>query len=393
MNIPIWTGVSTFAPGQTPFGFYDNQQDFKTDANKVANFCAQRLGYPLADVELQSGSFFTAFEEAVTTYGNELYAYKVRENYLSLEGSTSNTISNEKLIEPNMAGIVRVAEQYGEEAGVGGNVTWYKGFLPLKSGQQDYDMNAWAQASASLENGDSIELKRIFYEAPPAITRYFDPYAGTGTGMIDLMDSFGWGSYSPAINFLMMPLNYDMQVMQAIELNDQIRRSNYTFELINNRLKVFPIPSAGGAYGSNFTGGHCGNLVFEYIKKSERQNPYMDGFDKVTNVSEVPFENPNYNIINSIGRQWIFEYTLALCKEMLGYIRGKYGTVPIPDGNVTLNQSDLLSAATAEKNALIERLRAYFDETSRDKLLERRANENDFLQKELNKVPYTIYIA
>ena len=393
MNIPIWTGTSTFAAGQTPFGFYDNQTDFKTDANKVADFCARRLGYPLADVELQSGSFFTAFEEAVTTYGNELYAYKVRENYLSLEGSTSNTTSNEKIIEPNMAGIVRISEQYGEEAGVGGNVTWYKGILPLNSGQQDYDMNAWAQASASISASDSIEIKRVFYEAPPAITRYFDPYAGTGTGMIDLMDSFGWGSYSPAINFLMMPLNYDLQVIQAIELNDQIRRSNYTFELINNRLRVFPIPSSGGGYGNSFTGGHCGNLIFEYIKKSERQNPYLDGFDKVTNVSEVPFENPNYNIINSIGRQWIFEYTLALSKEMLGYIRGKYGTIPIPDANVTLNQSDLLSAATAEKNALIERLRGYFDETSRDKLLERRANENDFLQKELNKVPYTIYIA
>ena len=392
MNIPIWTGTSTFAPGQTPFGFYDNQQDFKNDANKVANFCAQRLGYPLADVELQSGSFFTAFEEAVTTYGNEMYAYKVRENYLSLEGSTSNIISNEKIIEPNMAGIVRITEQYGEEAGVGGNVTWYKGFLPLKSGQQDYDMNAWAQASASLESGDSIELKRIFYEAPPAITRYFDPYAGTGTGMIDLMDSFGWGSYSPAINFLMMPLNYDMQVIQAIELNDTIRRSNYTFELVNNRLRVFPIPSVGGGYSNGSTGADCGNLIFEYIIKSERQNPYIDGYNKVTNVSEVPFENPNYNVINSIGRQWIFEYTLALCKEMLGYIRGKYSTIPIPDSSVTLNQSDLLSAATAEKGALIERLRAYLDETSRDKLLERRANENDFLQKELNKVPYTIYI-
>jgi len=392
MNIPIWTGVSTFAAGQTPFGFYDSQTDFSTDANKVADFCARRLGYPLADVELQSGSFFTAFEEAVTTYGNELYAYKVRENYLSLEGSSTILPSNEKIIKPNMAGIVRISEQYGEEAGVGGKVTYYKGLLPLTAGVQDYDMNAWAQASASISSNDSIELKRVFYEAPPAITRYFDPYAGTGTGMIDLMDSFGWGSYSPAINFLMMPLNYDLQVIQAIELNDQIRRSNYTFELVNNRLRVFPIPSDGSAYGSKTTGGHCGNLVFEYIKNSERQNPYIDGLNKVTNVAEVPFENPNYDNINSIGRQWIFEYTLALCKEILGYIRGKYSTIPIPDAEVTLNQSDLLAAGTAEKNALIERLRAYFDDTSRDKLLERRANENDFLQKELNKVPYTIFI-
>ena len=380
MNIPIWTGISTFAVGQTPFGFYDNQADFQIDANKVADFCARRLGYPLADVELQSGSFFTAFEEAITTYGNELYAYKVRENYLSLEGSSILVEANEKIITPNMAGIVRLSEQYGEEAGVGGNVTWYTGSLALTNKQQDYDMNAWAKANAGLNVDDSIEIKRIFYEAPPAITRYFDPYAGTGTGMIDLMDSFGWGSYSPAINFLMMPLNYDMQVMQAIELNDQIRRSNYSFELVNNRLRIFPIPTSGG------------NLRFEYIKKSERNNPYSGGTNKVTTVAEVPFENPNYNIINSIGRQWIFEYTLALAKEMLGYIRGKYSTIPIPDSNVTLNQADLLSAATAEKNSLIERLRNYFDDTSRDKLLERKANENDFLQKELNKVPYTIFI-
>ena len=380
MNIPIWTGTSTFAVGQTPFGFYDNDLDFRTDADKVADFCARRLGYPLADVELQSGSFYTTFEEAITTYGNELYAYKVRENYLSLEGYSSITEANNQVMVPNMAGVVRISEQYGVEAGVGGNVTWYSGSLSLINGQQSYDMNAWAQDSASIEPNDSIEIKRIFYQAPPAITRYFDPYAGTGTGMIDLMDSFGWGSYSPAINFLLMPLNYDLQVIQSIELNDQIRRSNYSFELVNNKLKIFPIPQANG------------NLWFEYIKKSERNNPYQDGINKITNVSEVPFTNPNYNQINSIGRQWIFEYALAIAKEMLGYIRGKYSTVPIPDAEVTLNQADLLSSATDTKNALIERLRAYFDETSRSSLLERKANENDFLQKELNKVPYTIYI-
>ena len=380
MNIPIWTGTSTFAVGQTPFGFYDNDLDFQTDSDKVADFCARRLGYPLADVELQSGSFYTAFEEAITIYGNELYAYKIRENYLSLEGASSTTIPNGQLISPNLASIVRISEQYGVEAGVGGNVTWYSGSLSLIGGQQTYNMDAWAQANANLAANDSIEIKRIFYEAPPAITRYFDPYAGTGTGMIDLMDSFGWGSYSPAINFLMMPINYDLQVMQSIELNDQIRRSNYSFELINNNLKIFPIPNSSG------------NLWFEYIKKSERNNPYSNGTDLITNVAEVPFSNPNYNTINSIGRQWIFEMALAIAKEMLGYIRGKYSTIPIPDADVTLNQADLLSSAEAYRTALIERLRAYFDETSRSSLLERKATEADFLQKELNNVPYTIYI-
>ena len=188
MNIPIWTGTSIFAAGQTPFGFYDYDTDFQNDADKVADFCARRLGYPLADVELQSGSFYTAFEDAVTTYGNELYAYKVRENYLSLEGASNATIPNNQIISPNFASLVRISNQYGEEAGVGGNVTWHTGSLDLVCNQQDYDMKAWAQANANIASNDSIEIKRIFYQAPPAITRYFDPYAGTGTGMIDMMD-------------------------------------------------------------------------------------------------------------------------------------------------------------------------------------------------------------
>jgi hypothetical protein len=381
MNVPIWTGTSTFAIGQTPFGFYDNDLEFRVDADKVADFCARRLGYPLTEIELQSGSFYTAFEEAITAYGNELYAYKVRENYLSLEGASSNQQSNNQLITPNLATYVRLSEQYGVEAGVGGNVTWHSGSIDLVNNQQEYDMTTWAAANANLSANDSIEIKRIFYEAPPAITRYFDPYAGSGQGTIGIMDSFGWGSYSPAINFMMMPINYDLQVMQAIEFNDQIRRSNYSFELINNKLKLFPIPN-----------GSLSKLYFQYIKKSDRNNPYENGTDKITNISNVPFTNPSYKLINSIGRQWIFEYTLAIVKEILGYVRGKYDTIPIPDSNVTLNHGDLISAATAEKTALIEKLRTYLDETSKDKLMERKDKEADYLQNQLNRVPYTIFI-
>ena len=301
MNIPIWPGTSTFATGQTPFGFYDSDTEFAADADKVSDFCARRLGYPLADVELQSGSFYTAFEEAVTTYGNELCAYKVRENLLSLEGFSTSSVANKKKMVPNQANIVSISEQYGTEAGVGGSVTYYTGSLNLILNQQKYDLNAWAAASASLDAGDSIEIKRIFYYIPPAITRYFDPYAGTGTGLINLMDSFGFGSYSPAINFLLMPINYDIQTIQAIEFNDMVRRSQYSFELVNNQLKIFPIPKYG-----NRSGDH--KLWFEYIKKSERNNPYSSATGVITNVSNVPFENPTYKEINSIGRQWIFEY-------------------------------------------------------------------------------------
>src|SRR6056300_760075 len=381
-NAVIWPGSSSFFPGDTPFGFYDYEYQFQTDADKVADFCARRLGFPISNVELQPSHFYTAFEEAITAYGNEVYAFKVRQDYLDVEGASTGSNLNNALIQPNMASIIRMSQQYGEEAGVGGNLTWYTGSLTVSENVQDYDMDAWAAASASLDTGDSIEIKRVFYQAPPAIVRYFDPYAGTGTGMMNLLDTFGWGNYSPAINFLMMPINYDLQKIQAIELNDQVRKSQYTFELVNNRLRVFPIPTEAG-----------GKLRFEYIKESERNSINAPGTSGgVSNVSNVPYKNPTYKEINSIGRQWIFEYTLALCKEVLGYVRGKYGTVPIPGAEVTLNHADLITAATAEKNLLIERLRGYLEETSREKLLERRSLEADYKQKELNLVPQPIFI-
>jgi len=381
--IPIYPGSSSFFPGDTPFGFYDNQFDFQTDADKVVTYVARRLGYPIMDVELQDLNFYAAFEDAVTTYGNELYAYKVRENYLSIEGSPTASNLNHELITPNFASVVRYSEQYGEEAGTGGNTTWYSGSIPVTAGQQDYNLKTWASASLGLDNKDFIEVKRVFFEATPAIVKFFDPFAGTGTGIMNMMDSFGWGNYSPATNFLLMPLNFDIAKIQAIEMSDTVRRSQFSFELINNNLRIFQIPQ------------HSGNLYIQYIKLSERNNPiskYPKGQYNVTNVSNVNYCNPDYCEINSIGRSWIFDYTLAVCKEILGYIRGKYSQVPIPGAETTLNQQDLLSAAGTEKLALITRLREYFDETSRSNLLAVKAAEAESLTKIEAAVPYPIYI-
>ena len=380
-NIPIWPGSSSFFPGETPFGFYDNDTEFQQDADKVANFCARRLGFPLTDVELQDINFYTAFEEAVTTYGNEVFAYQAAQNYLSLEGSTTGSNLNYKLQKPNLGTQIRIAEAYGSEAGVGGSVEYRTGSINLTKGVQVYDLAEFA-TSQSVEKND-IEVKKIYYESPPAIVRYFDPYAGVGTDVQGLLDAFGFGSFSPGINFLLMPLNFDMAKIQAIEFNDQVRKSNYSFELINNQIRIFPIPNANQ------------KLFFKYILKSDRSTTVVSGSSGtgvVTDISTVPYQNPTYSFINSIGRQWVFEYTLALSKEMLGYVRGKYGSIPIPGAEATLNQSDLISAATSEKTTLIERLRAYLEETSRTKLLEKKANEAEFLQKDLAASPYTIYI-
>ena len=380
-NIPIWNGSSTFTPGETPFGFYDNDLQFQVDIDKFAVFASRRLGYPIVEIELQDLNFYAAFEEAITTYGNEIYAYQVAENLLTLQGAPTTTApGNNELVQENLSNVILLSNQYGTEAGVGGTVSWYTGSLTLTPGVQNYDMKSWA-TSQNIQGG--IEIKRIFYENTPAITRYFDPYAGAGAGMMSMMDSMGFGGYSPAMNFMLMPLSYDMQKFQMIEFNDQIRKSQYSFELVNNMLRIFPIPNGG-----------VDTLRFEYILLSDRNQPYVErnGQNIITNASNVPYTNPTYTTINSIGRQWVFEYGLAIVKEILGYVRGKYSTVPIPGSEVTLNQGDLISAATTEKQALIERLRAYLDTTSRKVLLENKSLEAEYQNKTIAQVPMTIFI-
>lgn len=377
-DIAIWNGQSTFTTGSTPLGFYDTDPDFQQDADKVAQYCATRLGYPLMDVELQSGSFYAAFEDAVTTYGNEVFQYKVRENYLSMEGASTGSSFNNRLIEPNLNRLMQISENYGTEAMVGGKVDLKQGQITLQEGQQVYDLDQWAEDEGIV---DGIEIRRIFYQAPPAILRYFDPYAGTGTGVQSLMDAFGFGSFSPGVNFLLMPASFDVMKIQAIEFNDQIRKSSYSFQLNNNKLRIFPVPTQTKV------------LFFDYYDLGEKQGSLLSAdTNLVSNTFEVPYSNPQYSRINSIGRQWIRKYALAVAKEMLGYIRGKYQTVPVPGAETTLNQADLLADARSEQLALIESLRETLEQTSRQSQLERKSNESKFIGDTLKDIPFTIYV-
>jgi hypothetical protein len=371
-DIPIYPGSSSFFPGVTPFGFFDYDLQFQADADKVATFCALRLGYPIVDVELQDKNFYTAFEDAIINYGNEVYAYKVKQDMLTLEGNPTGSSLNNTLITPNFGGVIRMSHQYGTEAGVGGKTTIYKGSFGITSSQQDYDLSAWA-LSQSISGG--IEIKRVFYEQDPAILRQMDP-----AGILSALDmpNSGYGVFGD----MMMPLSYTLQRINAIELADTVRRSNYSFELSNNKLRIFPKPQGDGY------------MWFEYIKESERNNPSAgnSATNLITNVSNVPYNNPVYSQINAIGRQWIFEYSLANCKEMLGYVRGKYQTLEIPDGQTTLNHGDLIASAKDEKERLRAKLAAYLEETSRTKVLERAAAETDFTQKQQQQVPLRIFI-
>ena len=378
----IWPGSGSAVSGNTPFGLYDDDSTFQSDSPKFAKWCAQRLGYPIMAIELQDTQFYTCFEESITEYSSQVNQFNIRENLLSLRGQATGSNVTHKRVTPNLADAIRISEQYGTEAEVGGTVDFKSGSISVASGSQVYDLNAlWAAPS---ESGQAIEIRKVFYQETPAVHRYFDPYAGTGAGSYNMLDSFGWGGMTPAVQFMMMPIYADLLRMQAIEFNDQIRKSAYTFELRNNKIRIFPNPTT--SY----------KLWFEYIVKADRDNPLQTQFsgssDVVSDFSNVPYDNMQYQYINDVGKQWVRKYGLALSKELLGMVRSKYGTIPIPNADTTLDGDTLRGEASAEKEALVTELRENLEASSRKVMLESDSEEATRLQEKLSKVPLPIYI-
>tara|TARA_R110000782_G_scaffold100857_2_gene187263 strand:+ start:453 stop:1604 length:1152 start_codon:yes stop_codon:yes gene_type:complete len=377
----IWQGSSSFATGQTPWGLYDSDSSFTADVDKFADWCARRLGYPIMSVELQSGSFYACFEESTTEYSAQVNQFNIKDNLLHLTGQATGSNVTHKRVTPTMGSSVFISRQYGTEASVGGNVDIKKGSISITSGTQEYDLNSlFVDGSGS----GSIEVKRVYYEGTPAMQRFFDPYATTGYGTINMVEGFGFGNSSPAVSFTLMPIFEDLLRVQAIELNDSIRKSAYTFTLVNNKLRIFPNPTSDST------------IYFDYVNTSDRDNPlfteYSGSVNVVSDYSNVPYDNMEYQFINDVGKQWIRKYGLALTKELLGIIRSKYASLPIPGAETTLDGDALRSEAAAEKEALVTQLREMLDQMSRKALLEADKDEAEFLNEKLNKVPIPIFI-
>lgn len=415
LEIPIYSGSSSFQPGITPFGYFDNDPQFAFHAPKVADYCARKLGYPIQDVELDASQFFEAFEDAVMEYGAQVNQFNIRENMFTLQGMEigSDTNYSGKIITPNLGRLIQIAKNYGTEAGAGGNVEWRRGRLDIVPDKQMYDIEKEAimpiipdvtispDTGSLSDRGKPIEIKRIFHLESQMLSQYVTTTDYNSSGISYdtqlLMDTFGFGNMAVGgASFLLTPLSYDLMRMQAIEFNQQIRRSAFSFEIIANKIKIFPIPIAPF------------KIYFDYILIDERNNPfsqygsgsYVSGsyvYDNikgkyVSDYSNVPYNYIVYSNINDVGKQWILKYTLANCKEILGNIRNKYSSVPLPSGEITLNGSDLISQSSTEKEALITQLRENLDQASRRMQLERYKDETSFEQESLDKIPLKIYI-
>jgi hypothetical protein len=381
----IYPGSSSFFPGQTPFGIYDDDYNFQEDAPKVALWCARRLGYPIQNIELIDENFYACFEESVSEYGAQVNQFNIRNNLDSLKGKSKGTNLTSKLVQgSNLPNLVAISDAYGTLAGVGGNTDIKKGHIELQAGQQEYDLDMlW---SAVSESGKRIDVTRVFHEPVPAINRFFDPYSVSGQGTLNLIDEFGFGSYSPAAQFVLMPIFEDMLRIQAIEFNDQFRKSAFTFNIVNGKLQIFPIPSS-----TNIT--QYGKLYFEYfVRDTFIENSTSVTDNVISDYSDIPYNFMEYIGINDVGKQWIRKYTLALVKELLGAVREKYSNIPIPGSEVSLDGAALRSEAQTEKEALMTQLRETLEELSRKIQFENRNNEANQHQEMLRKVPLAIYI-
>jgi len=381
----IYPGSSSFFPGQTPFGIYDEDYTFQEDAPKMALWCARRLGFPIQNVELQDENFYACFEESVSEYGAQVNQFNIRNNLDSLKGKKTGTNYSQKLVNgTNLPQLIAISDAYGTLAGVGGNTDIKKGHINLVAGKQEYDlMELWGNVS---ESNNRIDIVKVFQEPVPAINRFFDPYSVSGQGTLNLIDEFGFGSFSPAAQFVLMPVFEDLLRIQAIEFNDQFRKSAFTFNIVDNKIRVFPVPSST-------TIRQYGKLFFDYfvrtefIEKSTSVTPNV-----VSDYSNVGYDFIEYCGINDVGKQWIRKYTLALVKEMLGAIREKYSTIPIPGSEISLDGAALRSEAQTEKEALMTQLRETLEELSRKVQFENRNNEANQHQEMLRKVPLAIYI-
>ena len=379
---------STFVSGQTPYGTYDSDSTFQTDIVSVTKWCAKRLGFPILQIEIPSGSIYACFEESVNEYSQHINNYNIKnwmwEQYGEknrISGSLSTGSSNP--VTPTLGPSVTLSDKYGQVAGLSETYDLKKGFITLSASNQDYDLqNLWASVS---ESNKRIEVQRVFNHAPSSITRFYDPFAGT-FDQRQLLDSFGFGNVSPAISFVLKPISYDLARANAIETSDLVRKSAYSFELHNNKLRIFPKPVEGD------TGE---KIYFEYYVKDDIRNTNNVSASLqggVSDPSNVPYKFITYNSINQPGRQWIRKYTYALAKELLGIIRSKYSSMPVPDGEVTLDGEALKTEGREEKQQLLEELRDFLESVSLTEKLKAEAEEANAQQEVLAKAPLPIFI-
>ena len=366
----------------TPFGFYDLEADFQLEADNMVTYVKRKMGDDVLSVELTKKQIFGNFEESVLEYSSILNQYQAKSqlaNYLGFPtGSMSG--SEEKYPRENLEYLSRFAEPYAMEAGIGGSYNTVSGSIQLENGRQDYDIYTEMKGETGAVFFDNtkgkIKISEVYHFNPQAAYRFFD----TTSAINYLNNEFSFESFTPETIFYVLPVFEDILRAGQLDLSNRVRRSNYSYRVEGTKIRLFPTPSG------------VGSRTKLWLRVKQYPDPNSPSYKDasifgVSNMGNLPFGNIQYNKINSIGRQWIRQYSLALSRETLGLIRSKFGTIPVPGAEVSLNGSELITQGREDKKDLVTSLKEMLDTMTYDKIIEMQATRAENMNKQLKYVP------
>ena len=384
--------MSTFAQttSPTPFGFFDDDAEFQAEADALVTFVKRKLGDDIISVELTKKQIWACFEESLTEFGSMVNRYQTKSQLATLIGQPSGSFATGsagqagKLPRESLEFLKRQAEPYALEAGVGGSYDTVLCHFELTASQQDYnlytelldaDNNVYYNTLTGSQR-TKLKIVEVMHFSPAAGYRFFD----TSSAINYLNNEFSFESYTPETIFYVLPVFEDILRAGMMDISQRVRRSSYSYSIQGSNLRVFPQP----------TGATPKNLYVRVMPVPDVYNATSyddDSVFGVTNLSNVPFGNIQYKSINSIGRQWVRQYSLAAAKELLGLIRSKFSSIPMPGATVELNGDSLISQAKEDKTRLLDELNELLDSLTYDKLALQEADKAENLIRQLKTVP------
>jgi hypothetical protein len=373
----------TFVSGSsTPFGFFDGDAQFQVDANRVVTYVTRKLGESQLQVELDEADVFACFEDAVMEFSATVNSYQAKSVLHSLLGQATGTLSGMENTYPrdSLEWARRQAEAYNEQVALNSHAPLYGASIDTAAGQQTYDLQALMNPTGSDGQPRRMIITQIMHMSPLSSFRFY----GTTSFMNYLNNEFRFESFTPETLFYLLPVWEDVLRGMQFETSNRVRRSNYSYALHNNVLTLYPPPSTSTKlwFTYRFVESPVGAV-------SGTADPTTAG---VANLSNVPFGHIQYSKVNSIGRQWIWRMTLAMSKEVLGYVRRKMGSVPIPDGTLNLDGPELVADARQEMEQLRTELKSLLDDMTYDKLAQREAEKARALDEVMSKLPLKIFV-
>jgi hypothetical protein len=384
------TFVNTIRP--TNFGFFDDDVDFQSDADKMVTFVKRRLGDDVLSVELTSKQIWGAFEEATLEYSRYIHESRIRSELVNVLGlPTGSTDLTNKYPRVTLEFLMRQAEPYASVIGVGGSYDSTLGYITLSGSKQDYDLYADLMHPTSgttlfdtLPSGSKgkIHILEVFHVEPIAAQHYL-LNASNITNF--LSNNFNYESYVNTTVFYVLPIFEDVLRRSMLEAAFRVRRSNYSYQIIGRNLRIFPTPST-----LRLEEGF--NRLWIRVRAGQMNpiNPsYQD--DSIYGISgphNVPYGNIPFSSITQPGREWIRQYTLTICKEILGQIRSKMASIPIPGNELRLNGPELIQQSQTEREKLVADFKEFLGDLTTQKLLEAQANQAESLNRQLRYVPF-----